>query len=310
MMIVDIRMHKQMRATGKREAGLSIIELLVGITIGLIITAAATVMMVSTMKSHRNITASAKLNQELGAVMAVMANEIRRAGFRVCDRDTFSCPPNAAGEIAPFLTYAFGEDIGIGQNVVNGDCILYRYNADVDGDGHDGDASIVDDDDDDDLSEHRGFRLRNNAIQMTRYPPNHDGIEAKCNDDPAAVAEYKWIDLTDPDLIEITGNTGLSFSTAGSKCRNMDKDLYWVVGAGTTGMACNSGTAPVVCTDLSGAACTQTTVNNTLVESGDQIFDNRQILIELEAKLTKDKSVSKNLTTTVKVANPWTGSAP
>ena len=242
--------------------------------------------------------------------MAVMSNEIRRAGFRVCDVSAdnatqFECPDiDGDGEEDPFIpAYALGEDISIGQNTTAGDCILYRYNADVD--------------DIDDKEEHRGFRLiaNNDGIGVVQIAQSDNTTDVKCNDDA------QWEPLTNPKVINITA---LSFSTAGSKCRNMTKKIYWVVGDGATGLACADGTGldNGGCIDLNdpaeafaGCDVTNTTVDADWVNDPtdadypdypeDTQFGVNQIRVNLRATLTRDPAVSKILKTSVKVANPW-----
>ena len=258
-----------MRAIKNKTAGFTLIEMLVGIVIGMIVVAAASVMMVTVLKSQKDITASARLNQESGAAMAVMSNEIRRAGFNVCDEN------NATLTCEDFDPYLLGEDI----KIVGGTCIEYRYNADVD-------------DDSVDPEEQRGFRLNDNIIEMAGTTG-----AVTCGNDA------NWVGLTNPTVIKITA---LSFSSAGSKCRNMteDKERYWIVGADSIGVACDPATTPVVCTDLGGGC------SPPLAESGDDLFGVHQIQITLKAELTKDSSVLKKFESSVKVANPWIGKIP
>ena len=296
-----------MRAIKNKTAGFTLIEMLVGIVIGMIVVAAASVMMVSVLKSQKDITASARLNQELGAAMAVMSNEIRRAGFSVCDVDNFDCLPDADGNEVSFIrAYELGEDISIGQNTTAGDCILYRYNADVDENG-----SVAGDDY---FSEHRGFRLVvTDGIGVIQIADNDDATNVACN------VDARWITLTNPDVINITA---LSFSTAGSKCRNMTKNMYWTVGDGATGLACAAGTVldgdcvdlndPVVA-GLCDTSPATVKPNSEWVNDDPSVSDYplytlfgvNQIKINLRAELTRDSGASKSLQTSMKVANPW-----
>jgi hypothetical protein len=227
--------------------------------------------------------------------MAVMSNEIRRAGFSVCDEKTYTCKDTDG---KPLVSYALGEDIKVDKYSVDGDCILYRYNANVD-------------DDPDDPEEYRGFRLNGDIIQMAGPAGN-----VTCNSDA------NWVDLTDPDVMKVSEIQGFKFfSTEGSKCRNMTKNIYWAVGVGATGLACAPGTGldSGGCIDLNdpanayaGCDTTVTTVDTDWVNDPsdpdypmDTQFSVNQIRINLRAELTKDLAVSKSLHTSVKVANPW-----
>ena len=66
----------------KRQAGgLSLIELMIAVVLGLLIMAAVTAMTVNNLKISGDTLKSARLNQDLGAVMQIMVNDIRRAGY-------------------------------------------------------------------------------------------------------------------------------------------------------------------------------------------------------------------------------------
>jgi type II secretory pathway component PulJ len=259
--------------------GFSIIELLVGIAIGLIIVATATIMYAGILKSQKEITASARLNQEIGAAMAVMSNEIRRAGFRMCDSLSYDCKVSLVDELEiPFMLvkYAYGEVIKISDG---GQCIEYRYNA------NNYDNTDV-------VGEHLGFRLKNGVIEM-----------AEATGDVVCGNDNNWVSLTDPGVMHVSA---LSFTTTGSKCLNMEeaRNWYWVAGDDETKLACDL-TPPVSCTPLGVTPC-----GATLVENGDNIFGTHQIVIELNANLSRDPTVAKHMETSVKVENPWIGKAP
>jgi type IV pilus assembly protein PilW len=284
----------------KKTSGFTLIEMLVGIVIGMIVVAAASVMMVTVLKTQKDVTASARLNQELGAAMAVMSNEIRRAGFRVCDADVFDCPDidDDEEEDSFILSYALGKDVNIGTNTTAGDCILYRYNANVDKNGSVSGTN-------DYFGEHRGFRLIDNSdgIGVIQIADDNYDTDIKCD---GGDLNDRWITLTNPDVIDITG---LSFTTAGSKCRNMDesKNWYWqVVSVNETELACElvDSIALPSCTPLTTGV---STCVSPLMETDDDIFATHQVTIRVEAELSRDSTVTKVLNSSVKVANPWVG---
>ena len=66
---------------GKRgQQGLSIVELLVGVAIGLVITAAATLLMSGQLVENRRLLTETQVQQDLRAATDIMAREMRRAG--------------------------------------------------------------------------------------------------------------------------------------------------------------------------------------------------------------------------------------
>ena len=64
----------------RRQSGLSIVELLVGVAIGLLITAAATLLMSGQLVENRRLLTETQVQQDLRAAADIMAREIRRAG--------------------------------------------------------------------------------------------------------------------------------------------------------------------------------------------------------------------------------------
>ena len=64
-----------------RQSGLTLVEVLVGMAVGIIVTGGAVAIYVSSVRSGNEALLASKLNQELGALMHVMTNDIRRAGF-------------------------------------------------------------------------------------------------------------------------------------------------------------------------------------------------------------------------------------
>lgn len=77
----------------KGQAGLSLVELMVGLVVGLLVMLAATTMFITTSQSSREATALARLSNENVTVMNIMTNEIRRAGASAFTSDNFYMRP-------------------------------------------------------------------------------------------------------------------------------------------------------------------------------------------------------------------------
>ena len=103
----------------KKQSGLTLIELMVGIVIGLIVVAGGISFYVATIKGSTYTHRITNLTQESSAIMQLMTNELRRVGYGV-----------TAGNLA----------------VPNASCVLYVYDANDDGDIDAGD------------NEHHGFK--------------------------------------------------------------------------------------------------------------------------------------------------------
>lgn len=64
-----------------RERGLSLIELMIGIAIGLVIVAAASLVMTSQLVENRRLVTETQVQQDLRAATDMMARELRRVGY-------------------------------------------------------------------------------------------------------------------------------------------------------------------------------------------------------------------------------------
>jgi type II secretory pathway component PulJ len=72
--------HFGLAASKTRQIGLSLVELMVGITVGLIVVAAASVMVSGQLSENRRLVAEAQVQQDLRASVDIITREIRRAG--------------------------------------------------------------------------------------------------------------------------------------------------------------------------------------------------------------------------------------
>jgi type IV pilus assembly protein PilW len=68
-------------ANRRRQRGLSIVELMVGVTIGLIVVAAAAVMMSSQLVENRRLMVEAQLQQDLRAAADIITRDLRRSAY-------------------------------------------------------------------------------------------------------------------------------------------------------------------------------------------------------------------------------------
>lgn len=74
-------LNSRAKSIGRRQqAGMSIVELMVGVTIGLIIVAAASLLMSTQLVENRKLLTETQLQQDLRATADIMTRELRRAG--------------------------------------------------------------------------------------------------------------------------------------------------------------------------------------------------------------------------------------
>jgi prepilin peptidase dependent protein B len=126
----------------KKQTGFTLIELMIAIVLGLIVLGATINIYISTVGSSSNLLKSTRLNHDLEAVMALMINDIKRAGY--WRKATVA----ADSRTNPFT--AATTNIQIPDNT----CVLYSYDEDDDG--------VVDSD------EYYGFKLESNTIKMRK----------------------------------------------------------------------------------------------------------------------------------------------
>jgi type IV pilus assembly protein PilW len=182
------------------QQGFSLIELMIGIVIGLIILAGVTNVWVTSIVSSANTLKESKLNQELTTLMGVMSNEITRAGitgsldYTRPQDNVFSQANDTALEVIDNMTD--NNQVTFANSATGGSCIVYAYDRDLDG--------TVDND------EVLGFRLNNGAVEMRE---NLVGTDR----DSCASADGAWTAVTDSRVITVTD---LNFAFDNSQCIN------------------------------------------------------------------------------------------
>lgn len=154
------------------QRGLSIVEMMVGIAVGLIVVAAATLMVAGQLADNRRLLLETQVQQDLRASADLITRELRRAGFwKDADRST-----GAAGETAARLAnpYATAASAALPFTETVAQEVTFSYAAkDPPDDNVVGDA------------ERRGFRLRDGIIETQLGAGN-------------------WQPLTDPGVMKVT----------------------------------------------------------------------------------------------------------
>lgn len=155
-----------------RNAGFSLVELMVGLVVGLIVAGSALAFTVVTIRSYGENIRSTRLTSDLNDAMNLVVGEMRRAGY-----DSVSVGRLFTDDVpSSFSTVA-----------VNGSCLSYSYDRGV---GSPGDAAAA--------SELRAIRLDagTGTLQM-----DATSSSAGCG------ATGNWVDLTDPRVVQITAFT-------------------------------------------------------------------------------------------------------
>jgi type IV pilus assembly protein PilW len=82
------------------QRGLGLVELMVGITIGLIVAAGASMVAVNQINEHRRLMLETQIQQDLRAAADVLQQDLRRAGFRGAVENGVWAPPTSVGTSA------------------------------------------------------------------------------------------------------------------------------------------------------------------------------------------------------------------
>ncbi|MBE0469476.1 MAG: prepilin-type N-terminal cleavage/methylation domain-containing protein [Methyloprofundus sp.] len=175
----------------KRNNGLTLIEIMIALLLGLIVIGGALSIYIATIRSSTDITNSARLNYDLDSVMQLMVNDIRRAGY------WGGAVTGSDAQTNPFTIGAANIQIPVDS------CILYTYDAN--GDGVVGTEH----------TEYYGFKLQDGRIQIR---------SSKAAETKTDCTGTGWETITDENKVNITS---LTFSDNNSKCFNSTtKKLY------------------------------------------------------------------------------------
>lgn len=195
------------------------VELLVGMAVGLLVLLAVTTVYINVLRTSSGTLDGSRLNQEMSAIMNIMANDIRRAGYWGGAATAFTNPTSnpftvvedaaTAGDISALRIHNNGgsgtayDDVtydanGFVSNTTSaGSCITYTYDADKD--------HTLDDD------EKFGFRWDGtNADALLMRTSNTASGPNSCTDG-------NWLSVNDVNEIVITN---LEFSIRNSSCLN------------------------------------------------------------------------------------------
>ncbi len=177
----------------RRQRGVTLIELMVGMLVGLLILMAVSTIYISTIRSSADTLAAARLNQELRAAMSIIAGDLRRAGYW----NQFEEADN------PF-------DNGVADVEISGDgqCVVYAYDLSNDGE----------------IGANERFAMRRVIVDqrgvMQMWNGNAGATLANCND---AANSADWIDLVGGDgFVNLLNVPGEDVFSQEDLCFNLD----------------------------------------------------------------------------------------
>ena len=254
----------------KKQSGYSLIEIMIALLVGLIVVSATISIYVATVGSGSSTIKSARLNHDLDAVMTLMINDIKRAGY------WGRAKLNADSRNNPFTTAT--TNIQIPASIPPNSCILYTYDADGDG--------FVDPD------EYYGFQLRN----IKNTPPIIDTIRMRKTDTATAdCTDENWEEFIDSTQLTID-NLQFSFTQVDV---NGDTDFTDGIDLPATSRCLNVTTntsyVPPVLPPVTNDICSDPPGNN--------VVEKRVVNIRLTGHITSDINVIKTINGTVEVRN-------
>lgn len=195
----------------KKQSGITLIEIMIALLLGLIIIAATITIYITTLRGSSDTLRSARLNHDLESVMSLMINDIRRAGY------WGGAIAGADSRNNPFTTGTTNIQIP------SAGCILYTYDAN-------GDSAV-------DSNEYYGFKLEGTNIRMRKT----GATTADCTN---GTWETMNIDSGNSRSEKVEIDT-LTFdfddASAPSKCKNVTTVESENKSCATTTIALNSG---------------------------------------------------------------------
>jgi len=157
-----------------QQSGFTLIELMIGMLVGLIVLSGVIYAFLSTIRSSSDVLNGARLNRELDSVADIMIGELRRAGY----------VSGASSSNSPF-TNGLTKDVYLDPLYGTGmQCILYSYDQNMNG-------TL------DYASEFKGFRYVSSAQTIEfRSSANASTADTSCSDSSGT-----WVQLNDSSAI-------------------------------------------------------------------------------------------------------------
>lgn len=186
------------------QKGLTLIEMMIAMVIGLMITGMVMTLFISNVRSNRDSVSMIRLNQELRGVMTFVSDELKRSGY-------------SAGSFDTYMDELKITDIG-NDTISDDNCIIYAYDETSSG------ASVVP------SSAKFGFHLDSEEIH---WGTGASAVLASCGSFGEAITETKIAKITEFEIkltettagavevnqveVTITGTTELSGGTIASR---------------------------------------------------------------------------------------------
>ncbi|MCV2365988.1 prepilin-type N-terminal cleavage/methylation domain-containing protein [Paucibacter sp. DJ1R-11] len=163
------------------QTGLSLIELMVGITVGMIVVAGASLMMTNQVAEHRRLTLETQIQQDLRATADLMLKEVRRAGSWAVPQNGLWAPAAAGSPFVAPVANPYIRRLLVTPSE-GGDELQYSYSKQKE---RFNDASPLEDNEVNESTEVFGFKLDQGTIKF--------------------LLGETWQPMTDPSVLVVTG---------------------------------------------------------------------------------------------------------
>jgi type IV pilus assembly protein PilW len=255
----------------KQQAGVTLIELMIGLALGLFIVGGVLSVYLAVTQSSRELLDQSRLNQEMSAIMNIMTGDIRRAGYwsdaggNQPETNPFSVFNTTVDDNSTALEVRDASGNVFISATASGNCIIYAYDAAQDN-------SV-------EATDRLGFRWGGNAsdpIMMRTSATTGDSCDE---------GDGSWEAITDTSSIAVTA---LTFDLSESQCINASEPDD--VDSDSNGTIDDDG--EINCY-----------VVVPVVGDGHITTEIRDVQITLTAQLVSDSLVSASMTQTVRVRN-------
>jgi prepilin peptidase dependent protein B len=312
--------------------GFTIAELLIGMAVGLLVLLAVTSVYITTLKTSALTLASSRLNQEMSAIINIMANDIRRAGywsggaanFMIAHENPFGAVERAAttadisaprvhdnggsGDPADYVDVTYGDPGGGSNNFAItgssvGSCITYSYDA-VAGKTYDVDGVTEIPADDEEF----GFRWDGWPADRADYDStSKEGLllmrTSNNTSGPNSCADGNWLAVNEfsDDFSDGVIITNLQFDMSASTCYNASEPDGDPVGGASATIDADQLLEPTEFNCY--AVAPKVTVAGPPLVEGHSTVESLQVVITLTAELANNPDSSATLRQTVQLRN-------
>lgn len=264
------------------QSGLGLVELMVGITVGLFVVLAGSSVYLTAVSSSADSNRASRLNQDVRTILDIMTQDLHRAG------NWGGAGPGASNNPFSSRTAGVATDIFISAD---NSCILYSYDVNQDG-------TVASDG-----SEFFGFRYNSDTQEV-------EVLNETTAPDTSAVTgcgALSWLPLNRSTEVIVSA---LSFSTENSRCIAFEPTTFnaavaatyteWQLTGTNSAAACETLTASGTTTPVGTALPAGVSFDATLLTGRGEV---RQITIRMTATSTQDSSFTRTQTETVRVRN-------